>query len=79
MPRLSKRELMEWIEFPGKGRNTSVLLQEFKKRFARLSTLDQRVIDTIKVLFIKWIDLLNEEKVGLLLETEEGLTTYGRS
>ena len=48
---------MEWIEFPGKGRNTSVLLQEFKKRFARLSTLDQRVIDTIKVLFIKWIDL----------------------
>ena len=56
---------MEWVEILGKGRNTSVLLQEFKKRFVSLSTLDRRMLDTSKVLlFIKCVDLLDQEKVG---------------
>ena len=38
--RLSKRDFMEWVESPGKGRNASVLLREFEERFARLSALD---------------------------------------
>ena len=29
--RLSRRDFMAWVESPGKGRNTSALLQEFKK------------------------------------------------
>ena len=29
--RLSKRELIEWVELPNKGRNTSMLLLEFKR------------------------------------------------
>ena len=44
--RLSKREFMEWVETPGKARNTSALLQEFEKRFAWLSALDRTVLDT---------------------------------
>ena len=48
---------MEWVELPRKGRNTSALLKEFEKRFARLSTLDRIVIDMSKVLlFIKSVD-----------------------
>ena len=36
------------------GQNTSTLLQEFEKRFMRLSTLDRAVLDTSKVLlFLK--------------------------
>ena len=29
--RLSKRDFMEWVESPGKGRNASVLLWEFEE------------------------------------------------
>ena len=37
-------------------------------------TLDRIVLDTSKVLlFVKSVDVLNHEKVGLLLETDEGL------
>ena len=74
--RLSKREFMEWIENPGKGRNTPALLQEFEMRFARLSTLDQTVLDTTKVLlFIKSVHVADRERVVFQLETDEGLTT----
>ena len=48
--RLSKWDFMVWVESPGKGRNTSALLQEFEKRFTRLSTLDRTVLDTSQVL-----------------------------
>ena len=66
---------MEWIETPGKGQNTSALLQVFQRRFARLSALDQTMLDTSKVLlFVKLVDLLDRDNVGLLLETDEGLT-----
>ena len=66
---------MEWIESPGKGRNTSALLQEFEKRFARLSALDWTVLDTSHVLlFVKSVNVLDRERVGPLLETDEGLT-----
>ena len=74
--RLSKRDFMAWVESPGKGRNTLALLQEFETRFARLSALDWTVLDTSRVLlFVKAVDALDREKVGLLLETDEGLTT----
>ena len=74
--RISKMDLMEWVELPGKGRNTTTLLQEFERRFARLSALDRTVLDTSKVLlFIKAVDSRDREKVGLLLETDDGLTT----
>ena len=52
------------------------LLREFETRFARLSALDRTVLDTSRVLlFVKAVDALDREKVGLLLETDEGLTT----
>ena len=74
--RLSRLDFMAWVESPGKGRNTTALLQEFEKRFARLSTLDRTVLETSRVLlFVKSVDALDREKVGLLLETDEGLTT----
>ena len=31
---LSKKELMEWFELLGKGKNTTTLLWEFEKQFA---------------------------------------------
>ena len=53
-----------------------MLLQEFEKRFARLSTLDRTVLETSRVLlFVKSVDALDKEKVGPLLETDKGLTT----
>ena len=67
---------MAWVESPDKGRNASALLQEFEKQFARVSALDQTMLDTSRVLlFVKAVDALDQEKVGLLLETNEGLTT----
>jgi hypothetical protein len=73
--RLSKRDFMEWVETPGKGRSASALLQEFEERFARLSALDRTVLDTSRVLlFVKLVDARDREKIGLLLETDDGLT-----
>ena len=64
---------MNWVETP-QGQNTLAMLQEFERRFTRLSTLDRTVLDTIKVLlFVKSVHLLDREKVGLLLETDEGV------
>ena len=66
---------MDWVDSLGKRRNTSTLLQEFESRFVRLSTLDRTVLDTSKVLlFVKSFDLLDRDNVGLLLETNDGLT-----
>jgi hypothetical protein len=74
--RLSKREFMEWVETPGKGRSASALLREFEDCFARLSTLDRTVLDTSRILlFVKSVDAKDREKIGLLLETDDGLTT----
>ena len=71
--RLSKRDFMEWVESPDKGRNASMLLREFKERFAHLSALDRTVLDTSRVLlFVKSIHGRDREQVGLLLETEDG-------
>ena len=51
---LLKKDFIEWVETPGKGRNSSVLLWEFEERFARLSALDRTVLDTSRVLlFVK--------------------------
>jgi hypothetical protein len=73
--RLSKHEFMEWVETPGKGMSASALLQEFEERFARLSALDRTVLDTSRVLlFVKSVDAGDREKIGLLLETDDGLT-----
>ena len=43
--RLSKREVMDWVEIPRKGRNASVLLREFEERFTQLSVLDRTMLD----------------------------------
>jgi hypothetical protein len=73
--RLSKREFMEWVETPGKGRSASALLRDFEERFARLSTLDWTVLDTSRILlFVKSVDARDREKIGLLLETNDGQT-----
>jgi hypothetical protein len=72
---LSKHDFMEWVETPEKGRSASALLWEFKERFAHLSALDRAVLDTGRVLlFVKSVDARDREKVGLLLETNDGLT-----
>jgi hypothetical protein len=72
--RVSKREFMEWVESPGKERSASALLRDFKERFARLSTLDRTVLDTSRVLlFVKSADAKDREKIGLLLETDDGV------
>ena len=74
--RLSKRNFMEWVESPGKGRNASVLLREFEEHFARLSVLDRTILDTSRVLlFVKSVDESDWDQVGALLETDDGLTT----
>jgi hypothetical protein len=66
---------MEWVETPGKGRSASALLREFEECFARLLALDQSVLDTSCVLlFVKSVDARDREKIGLLLETDDGLT-----
>ena len=49
--RLSRKDFMDWVNSPDKGQNASALLQEFESRFARLSRLDQTVLETSKVLF----------------------------
>ena len=51
---------MEWVVSVGEGRNTSMLLQEFERRFTQLLALDQIVLDMSKVLlFIKSVDPLH--------------------
>ena len=66
---------MDWFDNPGKGRNASTLLQDFQLRFAQLSALNWTVLDRSKVLlFVKSFDLLDRNNIGLLLETNEGLT-----
>ena len=72
-----KCEFMEWVESSRKGRVTLALLQEFERRFMWLSVLDRTMLDTSKVLiFIRTVDPLHWEKMGLLLETNEGLMTH---
>jgi hypothetical protein len=72
---LSKRDFMEWVETPGKGRSASTLLWEFEDRFARLSALDRTVLDTSCVLlFVRSVDVRDRETIGSLLETDDGLT-----
>ena len=52
-----------------------VLLCEFEECFVRLLVLDQTVLDTSHVLlFVKSVDARDREQVGLLLETDDGLT-----
>ena len=58
--RVSKKELMEWVELPRNGRNTTLFLEEFEKRFARLSTLDRTVLDTSKVLLLLPVRIYEE-------------------
>ena len=71
--RLSKRDFMEWVESPNKGRNASVILREFEEHFACLSALDRTILDTSRVLlFVKSVDERDKEQVGFLLETEDG-------
>ena len=71
---MSKRELMDWVESPGKERNKFAFLQEFERRFARISTLDRTVLDTSRVLlFVKSVNALDRGSMGPLLETDEGL------
>ena len=66
---------MDWVDRSGKERNTSALLQEFERRFPRLSTLDRTVLDTSWVLLlIKSVNALDWGSVGPLLETDDGLT-----
>ena len=66
---------MEWVETPEKGRNASVLLREFEERFTHHSALDRTVLDTSRVLlFVKSVDVRDREQVGLLLESDDGLT-----
>ena len=67
---------MDWVDRPGKERNTSALLQEFERRFARLSALDRSVLYTSRVLlFVKSVNALDRGSVGTVLETDDGLTT----
>ena len=66
---------MEWVETPDKERNALVLLREFEERFASLSVLNRTILDTSRVLlFVKSVDERDREQVGLLLETDDGLT-----
>ena len=66
---------MDWVDSPDKGQISSTLVHEFKSRFMRLSMLDRTVLETSKVLlFVTSFDLSDCESVGLLLETNNGLT-----
>ena len=66
---------MEWVETPENGRNALVLLREFEERFVHLSALNRTIEDISRVLlFVKSVDARNREQVGLMLETDDGLT-----
>ena len=66
---------MEWVETPEMGRNALALLREFEERFGCLSALDKTVLDTSRVLLlVKAVDVRDQEREGLLLETDDGLT-----
>ena len=70
------KEFMDWVKSLDKDQGMSTLLQEFEKRFSRISAQDRTMLDTSKVLLIvNLVDLLDRKKVGLLLEMDEGLTT----
>ena len=50
------------------------LLKELERRFARLSALDQTVLDTSRVLlFVKSVNALDRGSVRPLLETNDEL------
>ena len=67
---------MDWVNSPDKDQNASTLLQDFESRFARLSRLDRTVLEMSKVLFfLMSFDSCVWESMGLLLETNQGLTT----
>ena len=52
-----------------------MLLRKFEECLPRLSALDRTILDTSRVLvFVKIVDVWDREQVGLLLETDDGLT-----
>jgi hypothetical protein len=59
---LSKRDFMESVETPGKGRSASALLREFEERFARLSAVDQAVLDTSRVLLFVMLEIGDKDR-----------------
>ena len=71
--RLSKRDFMEWVESPEKGRNTSTLLREFEEPFARLSALNRTILDTSRVLlFVKSVDERDQDQVASFWKPKTG-------
>ena len=72
--RMTKKDLMDWVESSNKELSASATLHEFEQRFDRLPALDKTILDSNKVLlFIKSVDEKDRRDLGLLLENDEGL------
>ena len=65
---------MNWVDSPNKMLSANATFQELEERFGRLSTVNQTIIDSTKVLlFIKVADMKDQMELGLLLENEHDL------
>ena len=72
--RMTKKDLMDWVDSTNKELNASAMLHEFEQRFDCLPALDQTILDSSKVLlFIKSVDVKDRRDLELLLENDEGL------
>ena len=68
---MTQHTLMTWIEKKGKNLCASGIYAEFDKKYNRLLSLDQRVLDGDKVLlFLKAMDAKDRRELGNLLEDE---------
>ena len=67
---------MDWVDSSNKMLSANATFQELEERFGRLSTVNQTIIDSTKVLlFIKVADMKDQMELGLLLENVDGPIT----
>ncbi len=71
--KMTQQELNTWVESTKRDMSTSAVCNEFERRFGRLSTLDQVLLSSAKVLlFLRAVDIQYREALGALLEDVNG-------
>ena len=59
--RMTKKDLMDWVESSNQKLSANATLYEFEQRFDRISTLDQTILDSSNViLFLKAVDMKDQ-------------------
>jgi hypothetical protein len=78
--RITRHTLMNWIEKKGKNLCASGVYAEFDKKYNRLLSADQRVLDGDKVLlFLKMVDIKDRRELGSLLEARAEKSNFSES